>query len=360
MPIRPFARVLATAFLAVAVTFLAAATLSLSPTSAWAATGSVDQCNGVGPDANGATTGMTCTVEVWNTISSGVTSSTLTVTRQCSLGPCAPGNGTFTSTSTDLITDIQQCNGSDNDAAHTITCTVTVHNTISGDTPGALPLSTATVNQCVGSASGSGVLTCAPFPANTTGATVTQCNGSGNGGGASVNCTVATSSNISGAIPLQVHQCNGSGNPGGSTVSCSVAIDTVVVPAAPTATATPTVSATPTATPATTPTASPTATPPSVLPTTGSGGAGTTGSTGGSGSTPTGSTTTVVTPGTTNGGPVVEQVRRVPRGGVEAGGGSTANVGGRSSRALGLVLVAAAALLAAVAIERRRRSCHQV
>ena len=72
---------------------------------------------------------------VVNTISGTTTSSTTTVTRQCTLGPCSSPNGTFTTSSTSLVTTVRQCNGSDNDAAHPITCNVNITNNISADTP---------------------------------------------------------------------------------------------------------------------------------------------------------------------------------------------------------------------------------
>ncbi len=66
------------------------------------------------------------------------------------------GNGTFVSRSTSLVTSVNQCNGSDNDAAHPITCRVNITNNISADTPGARPVTAATSNQCVGSGNGGG------------------------------------------------------------------------------------------------------------------------------------------------------------------------------------------------------------
>mgnify|MGYP003296842471 CR=1 FL=1 len=116
--------------------------LSLTMTPADAAVLTLDQCNNVGPGPAGATTGMTCTVTVVNTISNGTTSSTTTLTRQCSLDVCPSGNGTFTSSSTSLVTVVNQCNSSDNDAAHPITCSVDITNNISVDTPGAAPVTT--------------------------------------------------------------------------------------------------------------------------------------------------------------------------------------------------------------------------
>ena len=72
---------------------------------------------------------------VVNTINGSHTDSRTTMVRHCALGPCPPGNGTFVTNSTNLVTNIQQCNGSDNDAAHPIRCDVTVINNIAATTP---------------------------------------------------------------------------------------------------------------------------------------------------------------------------------------------------------------------------------
>lgn len=271
---------------------------TLSPATAHAATPNIAQCNDIGPSAEGATTAMTCTVTVTNTISKGgATHSTTTLTRDCKLGPCPPGNGTFTTSSSSLVTNVAQCNGSDNDSAHPIVCDVTIVNNISADTPGALPLTAATVNQCVGSGQGGGgvgTTGCDPYPATTTSATITQCNGSGNGGGGGVACTVASASRVSPAIPVRVNQCNGTGNPGGTIVRCRTRITTNITA----------VSAGTTATPA----------------------AGVAGS----------------------------QVTRLPTGGVQTGGGSTAGLRDTGLLALGGALLLAA-LLGAKGTARRRR-----
>lgn len=216
----------------------------LSATPARAAVLAVDQCSGIGASPEGATTGMACDITVVNTITSnGATSSTTTVTRTCSLGPCPPGNGTFTTRSTELVTDIKQCNGSGNDAAHPTTCNVTVTNNVAANIPGAQPVTAATINQCVGSGGGGGgSVICDPNPASTTDATVAQCNGSANGGGGTIDCAVSTASTINPAVPVRVNQCNGTGNPGGSIVRCRVSLSTNVTSAA-TATATPSASA---------------------------------------------------------------------------------------------------------------------
>jgi hypothetical protein len=215
------------------------AALALPASAAYAATMGINQCNGIGATAKGATTGLTCTVTVVNTINGATTGSTTTVTRQCSLGPCPAGNGTFTTSSTSLVTDVHQCNGSANDAAPPlITCRVSITNNISPGTPGASPVTAATVNQCVGTGTGagkydgSGPRVCDPYPASTTGATITQCNGSVTGGGSTAICSVASASKVSPAIPISVNQCNGTGNKGGTLLTCSTSITTNIVASA--------------------------------------------------------------------------------------------------------------------------------
>jgi hypothetical protein len=294
------------------------AVAAFSP-SAHAATVTIDQCNGHGPAAEGASTGLTCSVTVVNTIRGTKTSSTTTVTRTCTLGPCSSPNGTFTSSSTDLVTSVSQCNGSDNDAAHPITCDVTITNNISSNTPQARPVTAATVNQCVGSgAGGGGTVNCNPFPAATTTATVTQCNGSANGGGATIACAVGTASTVSRAIPITVNQCNGTGNPGGSVVTCRTTLLTNITASTSTATASPSASPTPTAR-----------------------------STARSTSRSTPKATTRSTASTA-------QVSRVPGGGVQAGGGSTAGL-----QDVRLLVVGGGLLLAAtIGVLFRRRLAH--
>ena len=302
---------------------------------ALAATTGASQCNGVGASAMGATTGMTCTITVVNTISGGTTHSTTTMRRTCSLGPCPPGNGTFTSSSTRLVTDINQCNGSDNDAAHPITCQVTVTNYISADTPGAEPVTTATKNQCVGSATGGGgTVDCDPYPATSPPRPSRSATAAGTGGGGTVRCTVGSTSKVSRAIPVRVTQCNGTGNPGGSVVTCHTSITTTI-------TAVPS-TASPTPKPKTTSPAvgGPGATSPAV----GGPGSGRPGSTGPANAGPGGSTPGTGTPGS--------QITRVPAGGVAAGGGPTG--GSSSGLALGGALVAGtiAVLLGSMLVRR--------
>jgi len=233
------------------------------PATAQAATMVVDQCNGHGPKAEGASTGMTCTVTVVNTINGSTRSSTTTVTRLCTLGPCSTPNGTFTTHSSSLVTMVQQCNNSDNDAAHSISCEIHITNNISAGTPDAKPLTRASINHCVGSAAPPKVR-CTPFPATAGAATVTQCNGSANGGAGTVDCAVDPASRVSRAIPVRVNQCNGTGNPGGSVVSCEASLVTKIttseaaaVTSAPTTTSTPSQSPSPKATPSETSTTAP-------------------------------------------------------------------------------------------------------
>jgi hypothetical protein len=221
------------AFLACVAAALSVA-IALPPTAANAATTrSVNQCNGIGATSKGATTGLTCTVTVVNTIRGAHRGSTTTLKRTCRLGPCPGGNGTFITRSTRLVTSVTQCNGSANDAAPPlVTCRVIIINNISAGTPRARPVTRATVNQCVGTGTGGGKYgstgprVCNPYPATTTGATVTQCNGSATGGGSTAICSVSSSSRVSPAIPVRVNQCNGTGNKGGTLLRCSTRITT--------------------------------------------------------------------------------------------------------------------------------------
>ena len=219
--------------------------LALAPTPAQAVPVTIDQCNGQNGGPAGATTGITCTVTVVNVINGGLRSSTVTVTRTCGLEPCETGDvvdelRSITTSYTDIVDEITQCNDSGNDAAPPlITCTVTVTNNISADTPGAQPVTPATVNQCNGSGTGGGTyggtppgpLVCDPFPASTdpSTATVVQCNDSVTGGGSTAVCDVATASTVSPAIPIRVNQCNNTGNAGGTLLTCSTSVQTNII-----------------------------------------------------------------------------------------------------------------------------------
>jgi hypothetical protein len=231
--------------------FLIASVISLTfvvaPPSASAAP-AVLQCNGtdnVGYEA------VECDYKVTNVVDNGVTSSTVE-SKECHGSTTATLTcSTSVVTSPDLVTSIDQCNGSGNGGYGRVVCNVEVINMISG----AFTTSPATVNQCVGSGGGGGTeptITCQPYPAIAIDATVDQCNGSGEGGGATlrVDCIVDSSSTVTSIIPVTIDQCNGSGNGGNATVTCRAIISTVLI-APPPATTT-TVAATTTTAPATT------------------------------------------------------------------------------------------------------------
>jgi hypothetical protein len=303
---RPTVVVIAALFAAISM----AGILTSPPANA--AVVSLAQCNNQGPGPGGATTVMRCDITVVNTINHGLRSSVVTVTRTCALDLCT---GSSSQSFTDVVTSINQCNGSDNDAAHPIICNVSVTNRISADTPGAQPVTAATVNQCVGS----GSILCTPNPANTTNATVTQCNGSGTGGGGAVHCTVPGST-ISPAIPIQINQCNGTGNPGGTIVTCSASLNTIITSGV-VATTAPATTA-----PTTAPSAGSTAAGTLGSPVT-PGGTGTTGTgTGPTGTGPNGTVGTTGTTGISGSDTTVPQVAFVPTGAVATGGGSTAGL----------------------------------
>lgn len=282
----------------------------------------VSQCNGTDNVGGQA---VECSYTVTNTINGDVTSSSVTLT-ECHGAANDPPTMVCTSsteTSTDLVTSIDQCNGSGNGGGGTVECSVDVINNITGTvTP-----TSATVNQCNASGTGGGTaptVLCDPFPANTTSATVTQCNESGNGGGGTqrVRCTVGSSSTTTSLLTVTVNQCNGSGNGGGATVTCRTSLtDNVTALQAP--------EPTPTTTPAPTSTTSPDTTD---SPESDENEAGPNG--GGGGSTVSGS------PGADT-SLETGQVTRVPVGGAAAGGGSTSGTENAPLVPIGMVLVAA-------------------
>ena len=210
-------------------------------TSAAPASAAVNQCNGI---ANVGGQEVDCTVTIINNLNlaTGVATSTVT-TQVCTGAAGAPTCAApTTTTSGQLTTSVNQCNGTGDGGGSTVKCTVTITNNITGtaSTTG------ATVNQCNGSGTGGGTqptVNCDPFPASTTNATITQCNSSGNGGGGTmrVTCTVGPSTQTS-ALPVTVNQCNNSGNGGGGTVTCSTSITTNIItpPTSTTSTSTPT------------------------------------------------------------------------------------------------------------------------
>ena len=270
---------------------------------------------------------VTCTISVANSVTAaGATASTLTTTACLAAAGVVPPLGctTVVTTSNQLVTSVNQCNGIINGGGSNLTCIISVVNTV----PTGAQTTGVTVNQCIGSGAGGGTqptLVCAPV-ASTTNATVTQCNGSGNGGGGStrVQCTVTGAAT---GEPVTVNQCNGSSNGGGSTVTCAATFTNDFVAAAPAPTPTPTPTPAPTVPGATG------ATPP------GSGATGTTGAApgaGGSTGTP-GGTSTVI-----------------PGGAPETGLGGASHSRDNDLLLLGVVALFGAAAAMTMAIRRRR------
>ena len=313
------------------------ASLSVIFVPAVSAQTAFSQCNGVDNVGGQA---VECHYTVTNNINGDATSSTV-VLEECHGAANDPPTmvcNTTTSNSTDLVTSIDQCNGSGNGGGGTVTCTVDVTNNIVGTiTP-----SPATVNQCNASGTGGGTeptILCNPYPANTTGANVTQCNESGNGGGGTqrVQCSVDDGSTTTSILNITVNQCNGSGNGGGATVTCRTGIRNVIE-----AQPEPEPTDTPTPGPTDTPTPGPTDVPtpgPSEGPTVPDGPEGPAGPDGGPEAPGPGPDSPDDTdqPGLETG-----QVVRVPQGGAGAGGGSTSGVENAGLLALGFLMLASA------------------
>jgi hypothetical protein len=162
--------------------------------------------------------GLICDVTVANTFTGTGGSATVTV-YECH-GPAGAPKTACTTTTTSLtepVTAVTQCNSSTNGGGATLRCSVTLNNNFVGVSSTA---TAATVNQCVGTGGAGNVLfACNPYPANTTGAAIIQCNGSATGGGASVTCS-ATGTMASAGV-VKINQCNGSANGGGSLIVCS-------------------------------------------------------------------------------------------------------------------------------------------
>jgi hypothetical protein len=289
---------------------------------------------------------VTCVVTVVNTVSSsGATSSTITTTACLGAAgvpfpscPLSVGPVTSTTTSTQLVTSVNQCNGIVYGGGSNTYCNVNVTNNV--------PVGTAapavSVDQCVGSAGGGGgggsTQVCDPT-SSTTNATVTQCNGSGYGGGTysgetTVACTVTGGTS---ALPVTVNQCNGTGYGGGSAVTCMSTFTNNFIPAA--------VTPTPTSPSGTGGSAtSPTPGAGGVTPT-GSGATGLTGSAAGAGgSTGTGT-------GTATGLGITGVV---PTGAPQTGFGGASRSRDDALSYTGVLVLIGAALASALAIRRRR------
>lgn len=208
--------------------------LSVGGYAAPAQAAPVEQCNA--GDGDGGGVGIECDVTITNLydVSTGIGSSTVRVVR-C-IGGANTARDLLTCTDSGIIEHaeltnvVTQCNASVGGIGGSLHCDVVMTNTIVGTaTTGA-----ATVNQCVGSLGGGGIVPgslCDPTPATTDNADITQCNGSVNGGGGYMVCEVGTSTANS-AFPVTINQCNGSAEGAGNTMTCGVQITTVVQPAA--------------------------------------------------------------------------------------------------------------------------------
>jgi hypothetical protein len=318
--------------------------LASGPTASAASAPAATQCN---PPAypTGAGFQVTCTFTIDNTVTpTGATSSTITGTACLAAAGVLPPFGctTTVSTSNQLVTSVNQCNGITYGGGSNVTCKVAVVNTVVAgtSTPG------VSVNQCIGSGTGGGTApteVCSPVAA-TTGATVTQCNGSGNGGGAMdrVQCTETGGAT---ALPVTITQCDGSSNGGGSTVTCTTAFTNTFEAATPTTTTAP---------------ATPAGTAPSG---TASSGAGATKSTGAaaaaSGSGVTGRTgASPGAAGSTASTGVGAATGVLPVGSAETGLGGASHSNNEDLVILGIVALIGSALASALAL--RRRQAHVV
>lgn len=167
--------------------------------------------------------GLICQVTVVNTITASGGTARVTV-REChgAAGDPQAACSTKVTNLTKPVTAVTQCNSSINGGGGTLRCSVKVTNEYVGLSFGA---TNASVDQCVGSASGGGrKIACIPFPATTSGATITQCNGSGNGGGLVKSSTCTATGTKSPAHGVRINQCNGSANGGGALIICSASI----------------------------------------------------------------------------------------------------------------------------------------
>src|SRR5580704_927212 len=191
---------------AAGIAFASLAAIGVSTATVASATNSgppaVAQCNP--PEfPTPAADQVTSILTVVNTVSSsGATSSTVTATACLAAAgvtfpscPLTVGPVSSTTTSTQLVTSVNQCNGIVYGGGSTQVCDPT---------------------------------------SSTTSATVTQCNGSAYGGGTyggetTVACTVTGGTS---ALPVTVNQCNGTGYGGGSAITCTSTFTNNFIPAA--------------------------------------------------------------------------------------------------------------------------------
>jgi hypothetical protein len=322
------------AFASLALFGLSTATLASAATTGAPA---VAQCN---PPDFPITAGfqVTCTVAVVNTTSSsGATSSTVTTSACLAAAgvvfPSCPlnlGPVTNTTSSNQLVTSVNQCNGIVTGGGSNVFCNVTVTNNV----PVGTSTAAVTVDQCIGSANGGGSTEiCAPT-GSTTNATVTQCNGSGTGGGTflgetTVGCTVTGGTS---ALPVTVNQCNGTATGGGSAVTCMTAFINNFVP----------------------PLTTTTTTAPASSSGTGGSGAATPGATG---ATPTGSGVTGLTgsaPGAGGSTGLVGTLGAIPSGAPQTGFGGASRSRDSDLMFAGVIALFGAGLALTIAVRRRR------
>ncbi len=289
---------------------------------------------------------VSCTITIDNTVTStGLTQSSITATACLAAAGVLPPFGctTVVTTSNQLVSTVNQCNGVADGGGSNVTCSVSVINTIPANTNSV----GVTVNQCIGSGTGGGTqptTVCAPV-ASTTGATVTQCNGSATGGGPSmrVKCTETGGAT---ALPITINQCNGSANGGGSTVTCTTAFTNNFLAVATTPT--------PTAAPTPTPKPTPTATVPAKV----GAGASATAKATGTGAGSTGKTGSAKAVGGSTGASSLGTLGFVPAGAPQTGFGGAAH-----SNTHVLILLGSGFLIAsglALALVMRRRRTHVV
>lgn len=222
---RRFRLVIAAIATVVLVVGMSLTVLGSRPASA--ANVSIAQCNGIN-NTPGLTTD--CSVSVVNTLTDdpATTGSVVTV------------NG-VTTTSSDIVTSVTQCNSSSRGGGGTLQCSVDIVNNISINAPSAAVA--ATISQCnnnqAGDGLGSAPNTCSPVANAGSGATIFQCNNRTGDGGGLVNVDpefshCSASGTVSASLPVTVNQCNeDSADGGGGRVSCTVSITTNLIDTSP-------------------------------------------------------------------------------------------------------------------------------
>lgn len=187
-----------------------------------AASLAITQCNGIN-NTPGLTTN--CNVTVVNTLTDD----------PATTGSLSTVNG-VTTTSTDIVTSVTQCNTSSRGGGGTLQCSVDIINNITMS--GASSAATATISQCNGNQPdglGTAPNTCSPVANTGSGATIFQCNNrTGDGGGLVTDAPdfshCSASGTVSSSLPVTVNQCNeDAADGGGARVNCSTSITTNVI-----------------------------------------------------------------------------------------------------------------------------------